>query len=120
MLDGELCNDRARPKHIGVKRDVVPEDLGEDPPLLQPPVQHLMPCPHPGLHHPILRQIRIISGAFEFVGVAAVALVGLAPLARLTRIKEVANNLVENDNISLLTSTVGILDPDAKISTSSL
>ena len=40
-----------------MKEDVVAEDLGEDPPVLQlqPPVQPLMLMsrPHPGLHRPL-------------------------------------------------------------------
>ena len=36
VLDGELRHHRARPDHIAVHRDVVAEDLGEDPPVLQP------------------------------------------------------------------------------------
>ena len=39
VLDGELCHHRARPEHIAMYHDVVAEDLGEDPPVLQPPVQ---------------------------------------------------------------------------------
>ena len=46
-LEGKLCHDRARPKHMAVKRYVVAEDLGEDLSVLQQPV----PC-----------QIHIISG----------------------------------------------------------
>jgi hypothetical protein len=34
-----------RLKNITEKRDVVGEDLGENPPGLQPPIQRLMTCP---------------------------------------------------------------------------
>ena len=71
--------------------DVVAEALVEDPPVLQLPVQRLVTCPHPGLHHSILCRIHIVSRAFDFVRVAAVSLFarrpsafGLGPLARLT------------------------------------
>jgi hypothetical protein len=47
VLEGKLCHDRARPKHMAVKQYVVAEDLGEDPSVLQQPV----PC-----------QIHVISG----------------------------------------------------------
>ena len=66
--------------------DVVAEDLGEDPPVLQPPVQRLVTCPCPPLHSPILRRIRVVARAFDFVRVAAVPLVGLDPLARLEEV----------------------------------
>ena len=72
VLEGELRNHRARPEHIAMHRDVVAEDLGEDPPVLQPPIQHLMTHPHPPLHPPLLRQIRVVSRALDFVHVAAV------------------------------------------------
>jgi len=41
--------------------------------------------PHPPLHRLLLSRIHVISGAFDFVRVAAVAVahVGLDPLARL-------------------------------------
>ncbi len=70
------------------------EDLGEDPPVLQPPIQRLVTCPYPPLHRPILCWIRIAARAFDFVRVATVPLlVGLDPLSRL---EEVPQNLVEN------------------------
>jgi len=91
-----------------VHRDVVAEDLGENPPVLQPPIQRLVMCPHPPLHHPILHWIRVIPQTFDFVRVAAVPLVGLSPLAQL---EEITQNLVENFNFGILTSRVWTLDP---------
>jgi hypothetical protein len=108
VLDGELRNHRACPKHIAVHCDAVAEDLGENPPGLQPPVHRLMMCPHPPLHCPILCRICIVPGALYFVGVAAVALVGLYPL---TRLKEVMQNFVKNFNVGILTGRVWTLDP---------
>ncbi len=87
---------------------MVAEDLGEDSPVLQPPVQRLVTRPHPPLHSPILRWIRVVPRTFDFVGVAAVPLVGLGPLARL---EEITQNLAKNDNVSILTSRVWPLDP---------
>ena len=67
--------------------DVVAEDLGEDPPVLQPPIQHFVTCSHTSLHSPIPRRIHVVSPTFDFVGgVAAVSLVGLDPLARLEEV----------------------------------
>ncbi len=57
--------------------DVVVEDLGENPPGLQPPIQRLVMRPHPPLHSTILSRIRVVPRTFDFVGVAAVALLGL-------------------------------------------
>jgi hypothetical protein len=36
--DGELRHHRTRPEHVAVHHDVVAEDLGEDPPVLQLPI----------------------------------------------------------------------------------
>ncbi len=88
--------------------NVVAEDLGEDPTVLQPPVQCLVMCPHSPLHSPIFRRICVVPRTFDFVGVAAVPLVGLDPLARLEKILQ---NLVENDIVSILTGRVWPLDP---------
>ena len=108
ILDGELRHHRARPEHIAVHCDVVAEDLGENPPGLQPPIQHLVTRPYPPLHCPIFRRIHIVPGASDFVRVAVVALVGLDPLARL---EEVPQNPVKIFNVGKLTSRVGTLDP---------
>jgi len=104
VLDGELRHHRhrARPEHIAMHRDVVAEDLGEDPPVLQLPVQHLVTPPHPPLHSPIFCR------TLDFVGVAAVPLISLDPLTRLEEIKQ---NLVENFNVGILTGRVWPLDP---------
>ena len=83
--------------------DEVAEDLGENPLGLQPPIQCLVMHPHPPLQCPIFCWIHVVPGAFYFVGVAAVALVSLDPLARL---KEVPQNLIENFNVGILTSRV--------------
>ncbi len=88
---------------------MVAEDLGEDPPVLQPPIQRLVTRPYSPLHRPILRRIRDIPRAFYFVGVAVVPLVGLDPLARL---EEDPQNLVENCNVGILTGRVWPLDPN--------
>ncbi len=89
-------------------RDVVAEDLRENPPGLQPPIQRLVTRPHPPLHSPILHRICVVPRTFDFARVAAVALVGLYPLARL---EEIMQNLLENFNVGILTSRVGTLDP---------
>ncbi len=89
-------------------RDVVAEDLGENPPGLQPPIQRLVMWPHPPLHSPILCRIRVVPRTFDFVGVATVALVSLYPLARL---EEITQNLPENFNVIILKGRVGTLDP---------
>jgi len=83
MRDGELRHHRARPEHIAVRHYVVAVDLGEDPPVLQPPIERLVMRPRFPLHCPILRRIRVVGGTFDFAGVAVVPLVGLDPLARL-------------------------------------
>ena len=119
VIDGELRHHRARPEHIAVHCDVVAENLGENPLGLQPPIQHLMTRPYPPLQLPTFCRIHVVPGAFDFFGVAAVALVSLDPLARL---EEVPQNLVENFNVSILTSRVCPLNPNrfpAKMSTPS-
>jgi len=96
------------PEHISVRHYVVAVDLGEDPPVLKPPVQRLVTRPHPPLHSLILRRIRVVSRTFYFVGVAAVPLVGLDPLARLEKIMQ---HLVKYFNVGILTGRVRSLDP---------
>jgi hypothetical protein len=84
------------------------EDLGENPPVLQPPIECLMPRPHPALHPQIFRRICIICWALDLVRVPAVAVVGLHALAGL---KEAGEDFVENNYIGVLTRRVRTLDP---------
>ena len=67
---------------------MVAEDLGEDPPFLQPPMQRLMPHPHPDLHRPLLRCSCVVSMAFNLICVAAEALVSLDLLAWLKELHQ--------------------------------
>ena len=50
VLNGELRHHHTHTEHIAMKRDVVSEDLREDPSVLLPPVQCLMPRAHHGQH----------------------------------------------------------------------
>ena len=51
---------------------MVAEDLGEDPPVLQPPIYRLVSCPYPPLHPLILLRIRVVARAIDIVGVTVV------------------------------------------------
>ncbi len=108
ILDGELRHHHACPENIAVLHYVMLVDLGEDPPIFKPPVQHLVMRPHPPLHCPLLRQIPHILGTLDFVGVSNIPLVGLNSLPR---VQEMMQNFVENFDISVLTHGVGTLDP---------
>ena len=46
VLDGGLHHYRTCPENITVHHDVVVEDLGKDPPVLQPPIKRLVTRPH--------------------------------------------------------------------------
>ena len=76
-------------------RDAVAEDLGENPTGLQPPVYCDAPSSSPA--SPDFPPDSSRSLGTFFVRVAAVALVGLYPLARL---KEVMQNFVQNFNVN--------------------
>ena len=95
VLNGELGDDRACPEHITVKRNVVAEDLGENPSVLQPPVQCLMPRPHSPLHSPIFRRNHVVPRQDS---------------PRRPR-QEVTQNFVENCYVGILTGRVWPLNP---------
>jgi hypothetical protein len=89
VLDGELCDHSARPKYIPVAPDVVAEDLGENAPVLQAPVDCLVTRPDAALHLSVLGgTIDVVLGALDFVRVPAVAVVGLDTLARLEKVRQ--------------------------------
>jgi hypothetical protein len=50
MVNGELCDRRARPKNTPVAPDVMAENLGEYPSVLEVPNKSLMTCPDTALH----------------------------------------------------------------------
>jgi hypothetical protein len=50
IVDGELRNCHAGAKNFPVAPDVVPKDLGENPPVLQPPIKRLVTRPDAPLH----------------------------------------------------------------------
>ncbi len=108
ILDGELRHHRARPENIAVLHYVMLVDLGEDAPIFQLPVQHLVMHPHPPLHHPLLRRIPHILGTLDFVGVSNVPLVGIG---LLPWVQKMTQNFVEKFGISVLPCRVGTLDP---------
>ena len=73
------------------------EDLGEDPPVLQPTVKRLVTRPHPPLHRLTLGRAFVrVHGAHELVGVPRISLVRLDPLAR---VEEVTKDLVKNRDV---------------------
>jgi hypothetical protein len=65
-------------------------------------------CPHPPLHHPLLRCIAHILGALDFVRVSDLPLICLDSLPR---VQEMMQNFVEYCNIIVLNRRVGTLDP---------
>ena len=109
MLDGELHDHRTRPKNIPVAPDVVAEDLGEYPPVLQPPVQRLVTRPDTTLHLEVLDGVYVVLGALDLVRVSAVAVVGLDSFARLEEVREAGG---EDLDVRTRTGGVRALDPD--------
>ncbi len=88
VLDGELCDHRACPKYIPVAPDVVAEDLGENAPILQAPVDCLVARPDAALHLEVLGGVNVVLGALDLFCVPAVAVVGLDALARLEKVRQ--------------------------------
>ena len=108
VLYGELCDHRACPKYISVAPDVVAEDLRENAPVLQAPVDRLVARPDAALHLEVLGGVDVVLGALDLVRVPAVAIVGLDSLAGLEEVRE---NGGEDLDVRPLTGRVGSLDP---------
>ncbi len=109
MLDGELRDHRTRPKNIPMVQDVVAVDLGEYPPVLQPPIKRLMTRPNATLHLEVLDRVDVIFGALDLVRVSAVAVVGLNAFARLEEVREARG---EDLDVGPRTGRVRALDSD--------
>ena len=87
--------------------DAVAEDLGEDPPGLEPPIERLMARSCPPRHRPTLCRVARVRRAHDFVGMPRVPLVRLDPLAR---VEKIAEDLVKYSNVGKLTRGVWALD----------
>ena len=107
IVDGELRNGRAGAKNFPVAPDVVAVDLGENPPVLQPPIKHLVTCPDAPLHLEVLGGVGVVLGALHLVRVPTVAVVGLDSLAGLEEVRE---NGGEDLDVRPLTSRGGSFD----------
>jgi hypothetical protein len=108
ILDGVLRYHHACPENIAVPHNVMPVDLGEDPPIFKPPILHLMTRPHPPLHCPLLRRSVHILWTLDIVGVSDVPLVNLDSLPW---VQEMMQFFVEYFDICVLTHGVRTLDP---------
>ncbi len=80
IFNGELRDDRNRPKHLAVTGDVVAVDLGQDAPGLEASVYHLVTRADAGLL-PL-----VCNGVTGVVDGADVAVVGFDELARLEEV----------------------------------
>ena len=69
IVDGELRNGRAGAKNFPVAPDVVAVDLGENPPVLQPPIKRLVTRPDAPLHLEVLGGVGVVLGALHLVRV---------------------------------------------------
>jgi hypothetical protein len=89
--------------------DVVVIDLGEYPPVLQPPVQHLVTCPDATLHLEVLNRVNIILGTLDLVHVSAIAVISLDTFAWLEEVHEAGG---EDLDVGPCTGGVRALYPD--------
>jgi len=98
------CN---HPKNLAVPSDVVVVCLLEYPPRLEAPVDCLVAIPCAGLHPLVFNWVARIVWALDLVGGANISVVSLDPL---TRLEEVAEDLVKNSNVVEASGWVGTLD----------
>ena len=96
VVDGELRDDRNRPKYFAMTSDVVAIDLRQDAPGLEASVYHLVTRMDTGLHPLVGGMIAGVVWALHLVSTADVAIVGLDMLARL---EEVGENIIKDVDI---------------------
>ena len=88
--------------------DVVVVRVLEYPPCLEVSNDWLMAIPCAGLHPLIFHWVARIVRALDLVGGANISVVSLDPL---TRLEEVAEDLVKNSNVVEAYGSVGTLEP---------
>ncbi len=107
IADGKLRHYCNHPKNLAVSSDVVAVRLLEYPPRLEVPVDCLGAIPCAGLYPLVFHWIAGIVRALDLVGGANISVVSLDPL---TRLEEVAEDLVKNSNVVEASGWVGTLD----------
>ncbi len=80
------------PENIPVAPNVVADELGEYPPVFQPPIKHLVTRPDATLHLEVLDGVDVVLGAVDLVHVSAVTVVGLDALTQLEEVCEEAGS----------------------------
>jgi hypothetical protein len=96
-------------KNLAVLSDVMAVRLLEYPPRLEAPVDCLVAIPCAGLHPLVFHLVAGIVRALDIVGGANISVVSLDPL---TRLEEVAEDIVKNSNVVEASGWVGTLDPN--------
>jgi hypothetical protein len=93
-VDGKLRHYQNFLKKLTVPPDIVAVRLLEYSPCLDASVDCLVAIPCTGLHLLVFHRVAWIVRALDLVGSANISVVGLNPL---TRLEEVAEDLVENE-----------------------
>ena len=109
VFDGELRDDRNRPKHLAVTPDVVVIDTGQNDPGLEASIYCLVTRVDAGLLPLVGDGVAGVVGALDLVGGADVAVVGFNALAGL---EEVTQDLVKDLDVIEGAGGVGALNPN--------
>ncbi len=88
--------------------NIVPKNLGENSPVFETTIDHLVPCPHPCLHCQLGRGA-VIEWALDLVGVPTVAVIGLNSLVPLEKVGKDGIKILD---VRPLASGVRTLNPD--------
>ena len=96
------------PKDIPVAPDVMAKDLGENPPVLQAPIKHLVTQPDMDLHLEVLLGVGHVHGALDLIWMPVVAVFGFHLLARHKKVHQAGG---EDLDVWPQPSGVQALDP---------
>ena len=109
VTDFYLCDYHNHLKNLAVPPYVVAVHVLEYPPCLEVSVDGLVAISCAGLHFLVFYWIaRVIRALYLVGGVNSISVISLDSL---TRLKEVTEDLVKNNNVSEASSWVGTLDP---------
>jgi hypothetical protein len=91
--------------------NIMPKNLGENSPIFEATIDHLVPCPHPSLHCQLLGGGCVIDWALYLAGVPMVTIISLNSLVPL---KEVGKDSIKNLDVQPLANNVPLPDVNAQ------
>ncbi len=117
-VDANLCYDSNGPKNIPMFHQVMTIQWRQNCPIFQPPIETLVPTPHPILHHLVLGRIRCAPWTLHFLGcLPNVSIVHLHPYVLIQPMRQATTKILMSGYIPAAYGSLTHMVFPARIST---